>query len=190
MTVNEEILKKYNLTFGEFLLLLFWINGYAIGKCRESLIQKNLVEANLFDNESAVLSDNTKNLISDILIESNEQVIKESDNLEDIAREIRELYPKGRKPGTTYMWRDSVPMVARKLKTLVMKYDFKFTKQQAIEATKRYVESFQGDYRYMQLLKYFILKTDKQTGETKSDFMSYIENNDECNDNDWLNEII
>lgn len=88
------------------------------------------------------------------------------------------------------MWKDSNTIIAQKLKTLVVKFGYKFTKEQAIEATRRYIESFRGDYRYMQLLKYFILKTDRSTGEIRSDFMSYIdnENQGEVNSN-WLSEI-
>ena len=43
----------------------------------------------------------------------------------------------------------------------------------------------------MQLLKYFILKKDKDTGEENSQLMSYIENED-CTDaanDDWMNEV-
>ena len=108
----------------------------------------------------------------------------------ELADKLKELFPKGKKAGTTYMWRDSTAVIARKLKTLVVKYDYQFTEEQAIKATKAYVESFNGDYTYMQLLKYFILKS-LPDGEIKSDFMSYIENEgqeDELSDN-WLNEM-
>ena len=64
-------------------------------------------------------------------------------------------------------------------KTLVVKYNFKFTEEEALEATKKYIESFNGNYRFMQLLKYFILKSDPNTGDIKSDFMSLIENKDD-----------
>ena len=84
------------------------------------------------------------------------------------------------------MWRDSTAVIARKLKTLVVKYDYEFTEEQALKATKAYVESFNGDYTYMQLLKYFILKT-MPDGEIRSDFMSYIENEGHEDDigKDW-----
>ena len=73
------------------------------------------------------------------------------------------------------------------------KYGNKYTNEQIINATKKYVISFNGDYQYMQLLKYFILKTDNHTGELRSDFMSIIENGNQkdnlgLNDS-WLTEI-
>ena len=114
-----------------------------------------------------------------------------TDRYDELADKLRELYPKGRKEGTSYLWRDSHAKIANKLRTLVKKYNFKFTDEQAINATKRYIESFNGNYSYMQLLKYFILKKDKDTGEENSQLMSYIENED-CTDagnDDWMNEV-
>ena len=115
----------------------------------------------------------------------------DTDRYDELADKLRELYPKGRKEGTSYLWRDSHAKIANKLRTLVKKYNFKFTDEQAINATKRYIESFNSNYSYMQLLKYFILKKDKDTGEENSQLMSYIENED-CTDagnDDWMNEV-
>ena len=115
----------------------------------------------------------------------------DTDRYDELADKLRELYPKGRKEGTSYLWRDSHAKIANKLRTLVKKYNFKFTDEQAINATKKYIESFNGNYSYMQLLKYFILKKDKDTGEENSQLMSYIENED-CTDaanDDWMNEV-
>lgn len=96
-----------------------------------------------------------------------------------LAEKLKELYPKGYKPGTNYAWRGSTMEIVRKLQTLVIKYNFKFTEEEAIEATKKYVDSFNGDYRFMRLLKYFLLKTirDGEGGtDISSEFMSLIEN--------------
>lgn len=115
----------------------------------------------------------------------------DTDRYDKLADKLRELYPKGRKEGTSYLWRDSHAKIANKLRTLVKKYNFKFTDEQAINATKRYIESFNGNYSYMQLLKYFILKKDKDTGEENSQLMSYIENEDytDAANDDWMNEV-
>ena len=115
----------------------------------------------------------------------------DTDRYDELADKLRELYPKGRKEGTSYLWRDSHAKIANKLRTLVKKYNFKFTDEQAINATKRYIESFNGNYSYMQLLKYFILKKDKDTGEENSQLMSYIENEDytDAANDDWMNEV-
>jgi len=80
-----------------------------------------------------------------------------------LAEKLREIFPAGKKPGYAYTWRDSVSCIADRLKKFFMKYG-EYTDEQIIEATKAYVASFNGNYTYMQLLKYFIWKN-KVTGE-------------------------
>lgn len=189
VSINKDVLEKNNLSMDEFLVLLLTYNKANIQEVKESLVQKGLADFSVMDNE-LVISNVTKDLITSVTIDSDKAVISKDKEFRELAEKLKELFPKGKKAGTTYMWRDSTAVIARKLKTLVVKYDYEFTEEQALKATKAYVESFNGDYTYMQLLKYFILKT-LPDGEIKSDFMSYIENEgqeDELSDN-WLNEM-
>ena len=189
-TIDDAILSKYNLTEEEFIALVVSFRDLDIQRGNDNLIAKGIADRNIYDKTKIVLSNNTKDMIGSIIVDSDKETINREEEFLDVAQNLRELYPKGKKPGTTYMWKDSNTIIAQKLKTLVVKFGYKFTKEQAIEATRRYIESFRGDYRYMQLLKYFILKTDRSTGEIRSDFMSYIdnENQGEVNSN-WLSEI-
>lgn len=189
VSINKDVLEKYNLSMDEFLVLLLTYNKANIQEVKQSLVEKGLADFSVFDDE-LVISSTTKDLITSITIDSDVKVLSKDKEFKELADKLKELFPKGKKAGTTYMWRDSTAVIARKLKTLVVKYDYQFTEEQAIKATKAYVESFNGDYTYMQLLKYFILKS-LPDGEIKSDFMSYIENEgqeDELSDN-WLNEM-
>lgn len=189
ISVNKDVLEKYNLSMDEFLVLLLTYNKANIQEVKESLVQKGLADFSVMDEE-LVISNITKDLITSVTIDSDKAVISKDKEFRELAEKLKELFPKGKKAGTTYMWRDSTAVIARKLKTLVVKYEYEFTEEQAIKATKAYVESFNGDYTYMQLLKYFILKS-LPDGEIKSDFMSYIENEgqeDELSDN-WLTEM-
>lgn len=111
---------------------------------------------------------------------------------EKLADRLRALYPAGRKPGTNYMWRDSTVIIAKKLKGLVKKYGDCFTDEQAVEATRKYIESFNGDYSYMQLLKYFISKRKLIDGEIEetSQLLSFIQNGDQESITDnWNTEL-
>lgn len=189
VSINKDVLEKNNLSMDEFLVLLLTYNKANIQEVKQSLVEKGLADFSVFDDE-LVISSTTKDLITSISIDSDVKVLSKDKEFKELADKLKELFPKGKKAGTTYMWRDSTAVIARKLKTLVVKYDYQFTEEQAIKATKAYVESFNGDYTYMQLLKYFILKS-LPDGEIKSDFMSYIENEgqeDELSDN-WLNEM-
>lgn len=185
ISINEKVLNKYNLSIEEFLVLYLCAKEVNIEEIIESLINKGICERDLYNKVSAVTSNNTKDLVSSILIDSDKAVVDKEEEFLSLAEKMREIFPSGKKAGTTYPWRDSTPIIARKLKTIVAKFNFKFTEEQAINATKRYVESFNGNYQYMQLLKYFILKQ-TNTGELRSDFMALIENPE---DTTYYNDI-
>lgn len=191
ISISEKVLSKYGLSLEEFLLLYLCSREINLTSLAESLVNKGLANRDLKDSSSVVVSDNAKDFIASILISSAKVVLDKHSDFSELANKMRELFPAGRKAGTTYYWRDSVPVIARKLETLVTKFDVEFTEEEALNATRRYIESFNGDYRYMQLLKYFILKTDRSTGEIKSEFLSLIQNPEDeevLNDN-WLNEV-
>ena len=193
ISINEEILSKWNLSIQEFLFLLFNVKDGDVNKCILSLTQKGWADKNLFDPTKVVISNNKKEDITTILVES--EKVDNKLEFEDLADKLREIFPKGKKPGTTYMWRDTTAVIAKKLKILVTKYNCKFTEEQAIKATQAYVNSFGGNYKYMQLLKYFILKTPTNASgdvELRSDFMSYVDNegHEEQLREDWMSSMI
>lgn len=115
---------------------------------------------------------------------------KKKDRFDVLAPKLRELFPEGRKEGTSLMWRDSDQVIAKRLKALVKKFDAEFTDEQAIAATKRYVESFNGSYQFMQVLKYFIIKKNTVTGDENSQLLSYIQNegSEDLNTN-WMDSV-
>lgn len=189
ITVNDKILEQYNLSVEEFLLLYICSKEYNLKELLDTIIAKGYADKDLYDNNRAVVSNTIKDIISTVIIDSDKAVIGKEEDYLRVAQKMRELFPQGRKEGTTYMWRDSNAVIAKKLKTLVVKYNFKFTEEEALEATKKYIESFNGNYRFMQLLKYFILKSDPNTGDIKSDFMSLIENKEDDKLNTSFDEM-
>ena len=191
ITIDEKVLDKYNLTLNEFLVLYLCSQEVDIESTIQDLIDSGIVDRDLYNKTSAVVSNNTKELIAAIIIDSDKAVVNKDEEFMALAEKMREIYPAGKKPGTTYMWRDSVPIIARKLKTLVSKFGVSFTEDEALEATRKYVDSFVNDTKFMQLLKYFILKTDKATGEIRSDFLAILQNPDaEVTEDDWTSSLV
>lgn len=193
ISISDEVLSKWDLSIQEFLFLLFSVKEGDINECISSLIRKGWVDKNLFDTTKVVISNNRKEDIATILIDS--EKVETKLEFEGLADKLREIFPKGKKPGTTYMWRDTTAVIAKKLKILVSKYNCKFTEEQAIKATQAYVNSFGGNYKYMQLLKYFILKTPTNASgdvELRSDFMSYVDNegHEEQLREDWRSNMV
>lgn len=109
----------------------------------------------------------------------------------ELAEKLRELYPNGKKEGTIYYWRDSAKVIASRLINFFKKYG-DYSDEEVIQATQKYINSFNGNYTLMQLLKYFISKKDKQ-GEDTSMLASYLENLGEedinTNTGDWMSEL-
>lgn len=190
LTIDQTILDKHNISIGEFMILYLSANSIDIKECIESIIKKNLADRNLFSENSIVVSDKVKDLITTIIIDSDKNVIDKDSEFLELANEMRELYPKGKKEGTTYLWRGTTAEVAKKLKTLVVKYGYSFSKEQVLKATKEYVNSFNGNYKRMRLLKYFVLKSEKDADDNIniiSELMSLIENEGQISEQreDW-----
>lgn len=195
LTIDQTILENNNLTLEEFLVLFLSAKEVDIGDVSQSLVAKGFADKDLFSSGKLVISDKVKDLISTISIDSDKNVIDKDSEFTELATELREIYPAGRKDGTTYMWRGTTAEVAKKLKTLVVKYGFVINKESVIKATKEYVNSFNGNYRYMQLLKYFILKSVKDADgnvDIKSELMSIIENSGQLDaqKEDWVSNMV
>ena len=195
LTIDQTILENNNLTLEEFLVLFLSAKEVDIGDISQSLVAKGFADKDLFSSGKLVISDKVKDLISTISIDSDKNVIDKDSEFTELATELREIYPAGRKDGTTYMWRGTTAEVAKKLKTLVVKYGYTINREDVLKATKEYVNSFNGNYRYMQLLKYFILKSVKDADgnvDIKSELMSLIENSDQIDAqrDDWVSNMI
>ena len=195
LTIDQTILDKNNLTIEEFLVLFLSAREVDIGVISQSLVAKGLADKDLFSSGKLVISDKVKDLISTISIDSDKNVIDKDSEFTELATELREIYPAGRKDGTTYMWRGTTAEVAKKLKTLVVKYGYTINREDVLKATKEYVNSFNGNYRYMQLLKYFILKSVNDADgnvDIKSELMSLIENSDQIDAqrDHWVSNMI
>lgn len=175
--IDPEVLQRENLTLGEYFVLLMAYTGLNYKESLDSLVAKGKVQPNLFDKMSVVLSDNDKDYITDILLDSNPRVKQSGIDFNHVAKEMQNIYPAHKKPGTSYDWRGTTYGIARKLKTTVAVHGFNFTEEEALNATQEYVESFGEDKTKMRLLKYFILRTDGKNKEIDSPFMTIIENN-------------
>jgi hypothetical protein len=194
LVIDESILADNNLTLDEYLVLILNAREADINSCISSLVSKNWGEPDLFDETKIVLSNTIKEDIYSISIDS--QLVKDrQEDFESLANKLKEVFPKGMKSGTSYSWRGNTAEIVRKLKNLVVKYHCRFTEEEALDAARAYVASFNGDYKYMKLLKYFLLKTIRNKEgdiDIESEFMSYLENKDdlkEQNNNNWTTDL-
>ena len=138
------------------------------------------------------------NDVSDsILLDSEKANVKdENKEIEDLALELMAIFPAQKKQGTCHYFRGNRKDISLRLKKFFKLYGNSYTKEQIIEAAKKYVASFNGNYSYMRILKYFIWKDERKTDsegkgyiEETSDLASYIDNNGEESNNDWTAEL-
>lgn len=78
----------------------------------------------------------------------------------DKISEYRELFPKGKKPGTSFYFRNNEKELLTNFSWFFENYP-EYGWDVILQATKSHIEGFNGDYSYLQLSKYFIKKQDK-----------------------------
>ena len=194
--IDTEILEREGIGLDEALYLLSVYNKKPIdfNTAQKARVENKILK---FENprDPVNIPPKGQSFIESILAKSKIHV--SSDNLEryrTLADKMREAYPKGLKPGTNYQWRDSTAIIADRLMKLGAKYNIECTDEEAVEATKRYIASFNGNYRYMQILKYFISKQKPVEGapaEQNSQFLSVLQNKDSIIENqDWTANLV
>ena len=124
--------------------------------------------------------------------------VPEEDKLDTLASQLMEVFPKGKKEETTSYWRGNRKEIRERLQKFFKLYGNKYTDEQILKATQDYVSSFNGNYSYMRVLKYFILKDERKSDEEGklivqqvSDLATFIENAEDLDPvrNDWTSNL-
>lgn len=197
LEINKTTIEKLGYTASEFFYLLSVVLGNT-ELHKDSLLNKGDVmllsgEKGPYLEVTPIGLDRVESVLTHIDTSMDKSDESPIDYFE-IAEAMQNEYPKGRKDGTNYNWRGAVAVNAARLKTLVQRYGVSLNKEDVVQATRNYVQSFNGDYRYMQILKYFIFKNETRNGsvEFESQLMSYIENlgQEDTMKNDWTNNLV
>lgn len=195
--LSKKASSNNGISIGEALLLLVINNKIDLEVAESNLIQKGLITADLdseFNKIGWRLTKKGIDTIDSVIADSDKQQ-EPKEKLEYIATELKKIFPKGKKPGTNYYWTEGTALIIRRLKLFFKKYGNNFSDEQIINAANKYVSSFNGDYKYMKLLKYFIFKEKIgvcNEAEGESDLITYIENagqEDELS-NDWTSKLV
>lgn len=176
--IDEKVCEKHNLTITEVLCLLFLksCDGNYSDVVSKLIKEEKIIESNTPDSNNVdylYLTPHWDDEVSSIILESDNSV-PDKDRIENLVNKMRELFPKGMKIGNS-AWRGNV----RELKLRMQKF-FKmygdYSDEAILKATKAYVDSFNGNYTYMRILKYFILKSEiKQHQNDLGEVISQVE---------------
>lgn len=193
--LDTEACKKNGRDADLILYLVSFLTGSKItANTFEKARQQNFLKFNAPYNRTNLFPDYVElneqgEFLAESILADSEMPSNSEDRFVNLANKLRELFPSGKKPGYAYTWRDSTSCIVDRLKKFVMKYG-NHSDDEIIAATKKYVDSFNGNYQYMQLLKYFIWKN-KVTGgelidgrmvgevEKQSQLAAYLEDTDE-----------
>ena len=206
ITIDEKVCLKHKMSVPEVLMAL------ALRSCKENTIENMLNREILVVKEEGLFEDAYRvtqrwsDVLDEIISDSSGKVEKSDEELLELAKQMRELYPEGRMKNrygqlTPYYYRCNNPEVVRKLKKFFSIYG-NVTDEDILDATRRYVASFRGNYTNMRLIKYFILKDDVKPSEDGtshveqiSDLATFLENKESGeeeggNTDDWTTKLI
>ena len=185
--IDEGVLDKYNLTHPQFFLLAMSKFNYTKEDI-DVLTERGLI-GDTYNPDIAAnayfATDAGLEAIRGILSESIKLTKEEKDSLNDLASQMAELFPKGKKSNTTKYWRGNSGLVKQKLKIFFKKYGH-FSNEVILEATKKYIESFGDNLTLMRTLPYFIEKNNE------SELLTTIENLEDVapNNDDWIHTMV
>lgn len=190
ITISDDLLDRNNLSLEELLYLILLDNQAVEETITASLEMKGWLHEGHLTEESrqklaSVLYDKEKEPSSDMRIDI-------------LTEQLMRIFPKGKKEGTPYYWKGNRKEIKEKLKKFFVYFGDTYTDAQILSAAQRYVDSFNGNYRFMRLLKYFIWKNDTKlttegrTVEQVSELASYIENagTESSHNEDWTSCLV
>lgn len=194
ISVNEEICRKNNLLIEEVLAVLLVKTGVDIPELFESLLKKEILLKDLFGGY--MVTQHWDDVVSTVLLDS-ESCAPPEERLERLATRLSEIFPKEKKEGTCHYFRGNRKDNILRLKKFFKLYGNKYTDEQILNAARKYVDSFNGNYAYMRILKYFIWKDEPKINsegqryiEETSDLATMIENEDALdNKGDWTSKL-
>lgn len=194
ITISEEICKKNDIRMEELLAILLVKTNTDIPKLFKNLEDRKVLVKDMFNGY--MVTQRWSELADTILLDSDKEAIP-TDRIENLALKLMAEFPACKKQGTCHYYRGNKKDNTLRLKKFFKLYGNKYTDEQIVNAVKKYVSSFNGNYAYMRILKYFIWKDEKKVNdegkgyiEEVSDLASWIENEGtEVNEN-WTGELV
>lgn len=199
--IDTDAIREKHYSLEKVLLMLFFDCESNSAQVINDLLQSGILKR-------ASIQDVTKNgikykltlegksimnsciVISDVL----RDIHVEEDRLDKLAEQLKSIFPKGKKDGTNLYWAEGKTFIKKRLKNFFEKYGNKYTDEQILDAARNYIASFNGIYKTMRVLKYFIYKEEKGIDgkiNSTSDLVNTIENADqESIDNDWTTRTV
>lgn len=198
ISLNENVLTDLSVAYGRKLTMAEVLCCLAVKLgANPKVIMQDLINRKVilqdFTNEAIwyIHSDYIP-LIKDAMVES-EDIISSTNTLAELVTKLQELFPKERKPDANgvpkYAYRGNKTDVANRLQKFFKLYG-KYSYDDVLECTKRYVESFKYDKTYMKILPYYIMKDGESQLATELENMDTDESKEVNNDLNYGDMLI
>ena len=197
-TIDESSCKKVNLSIPEVMVIILLRAGIDINTLIAEMKEKQIIVESTSLMGSTLLVTQRWNDLCDKALLTADTTIPREDRIVALAKSLMEIFPEGKKEGTSQYWRGNIRDITLRLQKFFKLYGNKYTDEQIILAAQNYVSSHNGNYSYMRVLKYFICKNEKKMDieghgyiEEVSDLATFIENaNSQKERGDWTTTII
>jgi hypothetical protein len=200
LVIDEKVCIKHKMTLSECLLALAFRNA------NEKDIH-NMLGREILVRQSGqyLVTQHWSDVLDEIICDSSGSNTRSDEELIELAIKVKDCFPQckmrdrfGRE--TPYYYRCNKSEVAKSLKRFFTQFGNEYSDEDIIDATKRYVASFNGNYTGMRLAKYFIMKNPTKQDENGrgyveqvSDLLTFLENKESegegvvvNNTDDWL----
>lgn len=193
LIIDSKQCLKHKLSPQEVLIAL------AIRSSRDSVqsIINNMLNKQILISHEGTLSviQHWDEVINTILVDS-AGAIDDEERLSVLADKMKACFPEGKMPGTPYYYRCNRREIILKLKKFFSQYG-NYKDEDIVDATKRFIASFNGNYKFLPLIKYFIMKNKTVADEDGANHIvecsplaDYLENKEDDNvvtaSEEWL----
>ena len=194
ITIEEKLCKENNMSMQELLAVLLVRVTKNVPKLFDDMVKKQVFVQN---GAQFIPTQRWSEVADTIILDSDEDRVSE-DRLEKLAVKLQKVFPEGKKEGTSQYWRGNKREITLRLKKFFKLHGNTYTDEQLIDAAKTYVNGYNGMYKFMRVLKYFIWKDERRTmedGEVKvievSDMANHVENGGEHQTlkEDWMSTL-
>lgn len=168
LVIDDKACVSHRLTLEELLIAVAVRRSKDFKETLDNLVKREVV---VIKGGKYLITQRWNDVVDEALLDSKGSTHSNKELLE-LARKMRECYPEGKMPGTPYYYRANSREVKLQLKKFLDLHG-DYPDEEIVDATKRFVASFRGDYRYLPIITNFISKDKENRDE---DGESYVKN--------------
>ena len=136
--LDKESIRTNRLSLPEAVLLLFFNFEQAEAQVLNDLLDKNLLKRTSIQEVTKTgvkyrLTAEGESVLKSYYLSNEKPIEVETERLSNLARQLKEIFPKGKKEGTNNYWAEGNALIIRRLKLFFKKYGSDYTDEQIVD---------------------------------------------------------